>query len=118
MRTWGGATILQINQHHREYEPAIVNIPSSENDSVLLFPNPVTAGKFTIRFNNGLQGKYAVSVTDANGKIILRNEINMAIKNNLVVVELPAITSKGMFMVRVTDENNKAIFSDKIIVVQ
>jgi hypothetical protein len=86
------------------------------NDSIQLFPNPVTSGEFKIQFAGIKPGKYTVDVIDAKGQVVVRKIMDAGGKTYFSTIILPGIISKGLFVVRITDQNNKALFNDKIIV--
>ena len=106
------------DDHHedRMFPGLFVNYNNINNDSILLYPNPVTANEFKIQFINAIAGNYTVDLLDAKGQKIMTKNLTTSGKNNTVPVTLPGLTSKGIFIVRITDNNNRAVFSQKIIV--
>ncbi len=86
------------------------------NDSIQLYPNPVTSNEFKIQFIGKIPGNYTIDVMDAKGQLVITKNVNAGSKNSTATVSLPELTSKGIFIVRITDKNNKAVFSEKVVV--
>ena len=82
-----------------------------------IFPNPVTNSEFKISFEGQQAGKYNVSITDLSGKPVMNNVVNIATsKTQVETISLSRSFAKGMYMVKVTDANNKFIFTERIVV--
>ena len=81
-----------------------------------IYPNPVTNHEFKIYFDGQLPGKYNVSITDLSGKAISNRAITVNSKTQIEPVPLSRNISKGVYMVKVTDANNKFIFTERIVV--
>jgi Secretion system C-terminal sorting domain len=104
------------DHENRMLPDMIVNYHSITNDSILLYPNPVTSNEFKIHFISAVAGNYSVDVMDAKGQKIMTKNVTTGGKNSTVSVSLPGLTSKGIFIVRITDDDNRIVFSEKIIV--
>ena len=79
---------------------------SEELNSLVAFPNP-TNGKATITFNSDRQAKYSLKVEDMTGRGLI-NEIISAVKgSNTKEINL-ANVAKGLYLVSVQSEDNKA----------
>ena len=81
-----------------------------------IFPNPVTNNEFKIYFEGQQPGKYNVAITDLSGKPVMNNIVNINAKAQVETVQLNRAFAKGMYMVKVTDANNKFIFTERIVV--
>ncbi len=93
-----------------------VNTDPTNTDLIQLYPNPVTANEFKIEFTNTNAGSYTVNVISVTGQVVSTNKIeNLSGKYNIVKISLSAVTGKGIYIVRVSDKNNKIIFSEKIV---
>jgi Secretion system C-terminal sorting domain len=116
--TWRTSDLASSNILEDEddsYPGLITRQTQVANDSILLYPNPVTNGVFNIQFINVNSRKYSINIMDAKGQIILQQEAEGVGKINQVQVNMPALTAKGIFIVRVADQDNKIVFSGKII---
>lgn len=121
--TWRTADLANPNilqsddDHHHDHDRELfVNTNASHNDSILLFPNPVTSGEFKIQFDNIVSGKYTVEVIDARGQLAVKKEVSTGGKVNVISIALPGSITKGIYIVRMSDQDNKIVFSDKIVV--
>lgn len=82
-----------------------------------IFPNPVTNNEFKIYFEGQQAGKYNVLITDLSGKPVMNDVVNIVnSKTQVETVTLSRSFAKGMYMVKVTDANNKFIFTERIVV--
>ena len=82
-----------------------------------IFPNPVTNNEFKIYFEGQQAGKYNVVITDLSGKPVMNNIVNVGnAKSHVETISLNRAFAKGMYMVKVTDANNKFIFTERIVV--
>lgn len=82
-----------------------------------IYPNPVTNSEFKIYFEGQQAGKYNVVITDLSGKPVMNNVVNLgSSKTQVETITLSRSFAKGMYMVKVTDANNKFIFTERIVV--
>ena len=82
-----------------------------------IFPNPVTNNEFKIYFEGQQAGKYNVAITDLSGKPVMNSIVNVgSAKSQVETITLNRSFAKGMYMVKVTDANNKFIFTERIVV--
>ncbi len=93
----------------------IKTIEASDDGRVQLFPNPVTNNQFTIQFNIA-EGNYTVQVKDVLGRQIARTKTNIKGEGQTENFQLPALSGKGFYLVTITDQNNKTIFTKKVLV--
>ena len=93
------------------------NVPVNTGDSKInIFPNPVTNSQFTIQFNDLAAGSYTIRVTDVTGRQVIQQEVNVGGDKQYQVIKIPASSSAGVYLVKVTDPNSKSVFSTKIVV--
>jgi len=81
-----------------------------------IFPNPVTASEFKISFDGQAAGRYNVAITDLSGKPVMNRVVTVSGKTQIETIPLNRTFAKGMYMVKVTDANNKFIFTERIVV--
>jgi hypothetical protein len=91
------------------------NSDELDDGRVQLFPNPVINNKFTLQFYL-TDGNYKVEVKDVLGRQVTQTLTNISGKGQLKTLSLPASASKGFYLVKVIDQNNKAVYSKKILV--
>ena len=81
-----------------------------------VFPNPVTNNEFKILFDGQKAGQYNVALTDLSGKAIMNKVVTVSVKGQVETVHITSTIGKGMYMVKVTDADNKFIFTERIVV--
>ena len=91
------------------------NIEEMDDGSIQLFPNPVTNNQFTIQFNLS-EGNYFVQVKDVLGRQVTQTMAYVIGKGQTKTLNLPAAAGKGFYLVKVVDQNNKTVYSRKILV--
>lgn len=85
------------------------------NNNIAIYPNPSINKTFAVQFSKMPLGNYTVEVCDANGKkVITKNVIVSGLQNEKI--NLPKGVAQGLYFVKVTNNNGKAIYSDKVVV--
>lgn len=79
-----------------------------------VFPNPVTADQFNVSFEGLTAGKYNIVFADLTGRTLQQKSVS--IKGNQVeTIKLINKMAKGMYWVKVLDENGRIAFTQKIV---
>lgn len=86
------------------------------NADAHIYPNPVTSNEFKVSFEGQQSGKYNVTITDLSGKPVMTRVVNITAKTQVETIPLNRSFAKGMYMVKVTDANNKFIFTERIVI--
>lgn len=94
----------------------IVRPVATANTDNHIYPNPVPGNEFKILFGDEPAGRYNVTITDLSGKAIATRVVNLSAKGQVAPVSLAGKLSKGMYLVKVTNEFGKFIFTEKIVV--
>lgn len=81
-----------------------------------VYPNPVTNSSFNVLFDGRQEGRYSVAVTDLTGRTMLTKSVTVNKGVQTEQISLNRNISKGVYMVKVTDENNNVIIKEKIVV--
>ncbi len=105
--------ILKTKKNNLHEE--LINADNFYVDKIGIYPNPVIANKFRIKFTNAESGTYKVELVDVLGEAAYKSTINTVGKINLFTIELPGSLSKGIYVIRINDKMNKTVFSEKII---
>ena len=86
------------------------------NNSLVVYPNPVTNGYFNVTFTDQPAGKYQMQLFDASGKMVSSKDV--VITNNAQVerFELPSVVSAGNYLLKVTGGSNNISLSHKLTV--
>jgi hypothetical protein len=80
-----------------------------------VFPNPITNSSFSIKFQNAKEGRYRVTMTDLAGRTLLTRTTRLTNGTQVERINTRSSMAKGVYFVRVVDENNKTIINEKII---
>lgn len=90
-----------------------LNAPVSD---ARVFPNPVTNGSFNVLFDQPKDGKYTIVVSDLTGRNLQSKVVNVVKGMQTEKINLSAGAAKGVYMVKVLDENKQIIMVEKVIV--
>lgn len=86
------------------------------DSKISIFPNPVTNNQFVVQLSKLTPGKYTILVTDAMGTQVLQQVANLKGSNQAETIHLDPSAAKGMYLIKVTDNNSKTVYSTKAIV--
>ncbi len=85
------------------------------NNKIAVYPNPVTNNQFKIQFNSLDAGNYTVQITDAMGRQVNHQAVVITSESQSQLIKLPS-TSRGIYMVTVTDAAGKSLSGIKLVV--
>ncbi|HRF75253.1 MAG TPA: T9SS type A sorting domain-containing protein [Chitinophagales bacterium] len=108
---FGFETITQVTYKTADVIDGIDNVATNENNFVV-YPNPSSTSA-TIQFTTPENGKYVISISDLQGKIILEKNISALNGQNSIATDLQSFAA-GTYLVSLF-ENNQLIASQKII---
>jgi hypothetical protein len=91
-------------------------VETEQGNSITLYPNPVTANQFLIRFGNLQPGSYTIQVTDVMGRQVHQQSVNISGDNQSQLVKLQASTAKAVYLLKLLNTSSKAVFSTKLVV--
>ena len=95
-------------------KPSITNELITLENSVTIYPNPVTNKNINLNFNKLASGNYNIEVADINGKVIKNKSVNInGASTERINMEK---TSSGFYLVRLVDSNGKTVFTKKVVV--
>lgn len=83
-------------------------------NSVNIYPNPVSGKKINLQFNNFSKGKYVIQLSEMEGKIIMKKEVN--ISGSQTESLSAASVSAGSYFVSIINEKGENIYTNKVIV--
>jgi hypothetical protein len=84
-------------------------------EKIAVYPNPVKSNLFRINFEDKASGIYNVQLVDASGKLV--SDRSLAVYTGAQVSEVrtdPSLT-KGIYFVKILNQENREIFTKKII---
>lgn len=93
--------------------PVAREIPQGDNR---IFPNPVTDAVFNVLFENRKEGNYFIVLTDLAGRTIQSKLVNISKGTQTQSMKISGKPSKGMYMVKVLDEQKQIVFTDRLVI--
>lgn len=81
-----------------------------------VYPNPVTNNTFNVLFERRPEGRYSIVVADLAGRVLQTKVVNISKGMQTEKINLNANAAKGVYMVKVLDENKSIVITEKIIV--
>jgi hypothetical protein len=85
-------------------------------EKISLYPNPVKNNSFRITFENKESGKYNVQLIDVTGRTVSDKSLTVYNGTQTSEVRLAASVTKGMYMVKVLNNESREIYLKKIVV--
>ena len=85
------------------------------DNSISVYPNPVTDGAVKVSFNDLPAGKYQVQFLDLSGKLIRSQEVALNSKSQIENFTLPDV-AKGSYLIKIVSESNKVSATSKLVV--
>jgi hypothetical protein len=90
------------------------NIKARFTPSFKLYPNPAQPGQsFTIELKQA--GSYRIRISDATGRQLLQQLVNVRVKNGTQEIPIPAHWSGGSYLVTAIDEKGKLVGTNKLL---
>lgn len=90
------------------------SVPTGQATTVQVYPNPVGDTKATVLINNTSGTYYQYALFDITGKLITKNKISVSQTVQSFTINMNPY-ARGVYVLRVTDENGKTIAKKKIL---
>jgi hypothetical protein len=111
------SNVLVSGNRHGGTSPELLPQTYAGGDNrIQVYPNPVTNNKFLIQFNQLEAGNYIMQLTDVTGRQVMQQAVNISRDNQTQDVNLNPSYTKGVYLLKLTDHNSKAVYSTKIVV--
>ena len=94
----------------------VQNRDADLDNRIQLYPNPVSQNTFAVRFNSLQAGNYRIELRDVMGRTILQQKVNVLGNDQSESISINPASAKGVYMVQVMNEQNKTVFSQKLVV--
>ena len=94
----------------------VQNRDADLDNRIQLYPNPVSQNTFAVRFNSLQAGNYRIELRDVMGRTILQQKVNVLGNDQSESININPASAKGVYMVQVMNEQNKTVFSQKLVV--
>ena len=116
---WKTADLATSNilatRKHAELIRLIKGFENTDDGRIQVYPNPVTDNQFTVLFNLP-EGNYTVQIKDVLGRQVSKIKTNINGEGQTENFRLPAVTGKGVYLVKILDHSNRTVLSKKILV--
>ena len=93
--------------------PVKANNDLSQNS---IYPNPVVSNIFNVLLDGKQNGAYTVIISDLAGRALQSTKIGLSKGQQSQLVSLKNRPVKGTYIVKILDEKNNEILSDKVII--
>ena len=93
------------------------NISEKDDGRLQLYPNPVVNNQFSIQFNLPA-GNYTTQIKDVMGRQVFQTTTSVLGKGQVKTLNLPSASSKGFYLVKIVDEHNRTVYSQKLLVLE
>ena len=86
------------------------------NSDKRVFPNPVQGSTFAVLFDGHKAGNYSIVLSDLSGRNLQTQVAAISKGAQTETVALKSKLSKGMYLVKVLDENKQIVFTEKVLI--
>jgi hypothetical protein len=86
------------------------------NEKIAAYPNPVTEAVIKVSFDQLPKGKYAMDLVDLTGRLLTSKNITVTAASQLETIMLDSKAAKGLYLLRVTNNDQKIVFVKKMFV--
>ena len=90
--------------------------PLDARSETKVFPNPITNSTFSVLFDGKKEGVYTIILTDIAGRTLQTKKVTITKGVQTENVNLTTRPSKGMYMVKVMDENKQVVMTEKVVI--
>jgi hypothetical protein len=84
-------------------------------NGVKIFPNPVLDDHVNIQFNELAPGNYTIQLANSIGKTLIKQKVTISSSAQTESMNLPHYTSQGFYYVRILDDKNKVVSTQKLV---
>ena len=82
----------------------------------MVYPNPVSDNRFIVQFNQMVAGVYIMTLNDVMGRQVVNRSVNISGVEHAETVNLSSVNAKGVYLIKLTSQNNKQVYTKKIVV--
>ena len=113
------SNILQTRSHSTPTQEILTRaIPADENSNrIMVYPNPVSDSRFTVQFNQLEAGNYQMTLNDVTGRQVMNRSVNISGVEHVENVNLNSNSAHGVYLIKLTSQqNSKLVYTKKIVV--
>ena len=93
----------------------ITKYPENLN-RIRIFPNPVMDDEVSIQFNELPPGNYTVHLANALGRRVIQQKATITGHGQTEIMHIPHYTAQGFYYIRILDEKNNVVSTQKLVV--
>ena len=101
------------NASFAKLAPSTFNTKLSQNS---IYPNPVVSNTFNVLLDGKQNGAYTIVITDLAGRALQTSKVALSKGQQIQQVNLKSRPTTGTYLVKVLDEKNNEILSDKVVI--
>ncbi len=98
-----------------KFTTASLPVLNTSNADAKVFPNPVTTSSFNVLLDGQKEGRYTILLTDIAGRTVQSKSVNIIKGAQVETINISNRPSKGMYMVKVVNEQNQVVLTEKIV---
>ena len=98
------------------YADVFINKNPDNLNRVRIFPNPVLDDLVNIQFSQLPPGNYTIQLANALGKGLIEQKVTIISSDRTESIHLPHYTAQGFYYVRILDEKNNIVSTQKLVV--
>jgi Secretion system C-terminal sorting domain len=83
---------------------------------IRIFPNPVLDDEVSIQFNELPPGNYTIQLANLLGKKLIEQKAAIIGHGQTEIMHIPAYTLQGFYYIRILDEKNNVVSTQKLVV--
>jgi hypothetical protein len=113
------SNILQTRNHSTPKQEILTRtVPIDENSNrIMVYPNPVNDYRFTVQFNQLEAGNYTMIINDVTGRQVMSRSVNISGVEHAENVNLHSNSAHGVYLIKLTSQqNSKLVYTKKIVV--
>lgn len=113
------SNILQTRNHSTPTREIFTRaILTDENSNrIMVYPNPVSDYRFTVQFNQLEAGNYTMVLNDVTGRQVMSRSVNINGVEHAETVNLNSSSAHGVYLIKLTSQqNSKLVYTKKIVV--
>jgi hypothetical protein len=112
---FANANLLLQKEANSLLNSKVVPVATTPVDAKI-FPNPVTTSSFNVLFDNRSEGRYTIVLSDLAGRTMQTKKVSVSSGVQTEKINLNGHLAKGVYLVKVLDENKSIIINEKIVI--
>jgi hypothetical protein len=94
----------------------LLNWPRDQPGKIKVYPDPVLFDQVSIQFNELAPGNYTIQLANVLGGKVIQQKVTITRHAQTEVLYIPGFTAQGLYYIRILDENNVVVGTQKLVV--